>query len=114
MLNVLSRAYSQGVLLLGYHKYLSITTFPQDPQQLKALRSDVLCPLIDVVLGYLNLLTVVHVAAETHFKHCAHAKSKLYMNTSTGGHIKYLQVKSTALVHDIIELNLEGKVENRT
>lgn len=62
MLNTLS----QGVLLLGYHKYLSITTFPQDPQQLEALRPDVLRPLVDVVLRYLNLLTVVHVAAERH------------------------------------------------
>lgn len=71
MLSVLSRVLSQGLLLLGYDKYLSITTFPQDPQQLEALRSDVFRPLVDVVLRYLNLLTVVHVAAETHLTHFA-------------------------------------------
>lgn len=32
------------------------------------------------------------------------------MNTSTG--VEYLQLKSTALVHDVTELNLEGKVES--
>lgn len=33
------------------------------------------------------------------------------MNTSTG--VEYLQLKSTALVHDITELNLEEKVESQ-
>ena len=95
------------LLPLGYHKYLSITTFPQDPQQLKTLRSDVLRPLIDVVLRDLDLLAVVHVAAETTF-------NVLYMNTSRRRHAEYLQLKSTALVHDIIDLSLEGKTENTT
>ena len=31
------------------------------------------------------------------------------MTTSTDGHIEYLQLKSTALVHDVTDLNLEGK-----
>lgn len=35
---------------LFYHIYLSITALPQDPQQLETLWSDVLCPLIDIVL----------------------------------------------------------------
>lgn len=39
-------------------------------------------------------------------------KKKWHVNTSKG--VEYLQLKSTALVHDIAELNLEGKVENRT
>lgn len=30
--------------------YLPVASFPQDPQQLEALRPDVLRPLIDVVL----------------------------------------------------------------
>ncbi len=67
MLSVLSTVLSTLLLLLGYHKYLSITAFPQDTQQLKALRPDVLRPLVDVVLGYFDLLTVVHVAVETTF-----------------------------------------------
>lgn len=57
---------------LFYHTYLSITTLPQDPQQLETLGPDVLRPLIDVVLRYLNLLTVVHVAAATHLKMLQH------------------------------------------
>lgn len=45
--------------------YLSVSAFPEDPQQLEALWPDGLGPLVDVVLRYLNLLTVVHVAAPT-------------------------------------------------
>ena len=57
--------------------YLSISAFPQDPQQLEALRSDVLRPLVHVVLRYLDLLTVVHVAAQTQdLMHCALVKKK--------------------------------------
>lgn len=36
------------------------------------------------------------------------------MNTSAEGYIEYLQLKPTALVHDITDLNLDGKVENTT
>lgn len=106
-----------SVLLLGYHKYLSITTFPQDPQELKALRSDVLRPLIDVILRYLNLLTVVHVAAETHLMHCVNtyfSPIQLRNHTYNRRHIEHLQLKSRALIHDVIELSLEGKVGNTT
>ena len=44
--------------------YLSIASLSQHPQQFKTLRPDVLCSLIDVVLRYLNLLTVVQIAEE--------------------------------------------------
>lgn len=44
--------------------YLSITALSQHSQQLKTLWPDVLCSLIDVVLRYLDLLTVVHIAGE--------------------------------------------------
>lgn len=47
-------------------EYLPVSAFPEDPQQLEALRPDVLGALVDVVLRYLDLLTVVHVAAPTH------------------------------------------------
>lgn len=46
-------------------RYLSVSAFPEDPQQLEALRPDGLGALVDVVLRYLDLLTVVHVAAAT-------------------------------------------------
>lgn len=39
-----------------------------------------------------------------------HKKKKSYMKqTSTDGHIQYLQLKSTALVHDVIDLHLWRK-----
>lgn len=57
-----NRALCQG------NDYLSVATLPQDAQQLEALRSDALCALIDVVLGYLDLLAVIHVAAVRHVR----------------------------------------------
>lgn len=45
--------------------YLPVSAFAEDPQQLEALGPDGLRPLVDVVLRYLDLLTVVHVAAPT-------------------------------------------------
>lgn len=45
--------------------YLSVSTLPQNPQQLEALRSDALRSLVDIVLGDFDLLTVVHVTAVT-------------------------------------------------
>lgn len=50
--------------LVGQYRYLSVAAFPQNPQQLEALGPDVLGALVDAVLRDLDLLAVVHVAAE--------------------------------------------------
>lgn len=50
--------------LVGRYRYLSVTAFPQNPQQLEALGPDVVGALVDAVLRDLDLLAVVHVAAE--------------------------------------------------
>lgn len=90
--------------------YLSITTFPQDPQQLKAFWLDVFRPLIDVVFWYLDLLTVIHVAAHTTLSTlfpCLFYTDLKVKNRFTGEYAEYLQLKATALLHDVIKLSLE-------
>lgn len=45
--------------------YLSIAAFPQNLQQLKAFRPDLLCSLVHTVLWNFKLLTIIHVTGKT-------------------------------------------------
>lgn len=65
MFNRLGDTFAQlAEPLLGRRRYLSVAAFAQNPQQLEALGPDALRALVNVVLRDLDLLTVVHVAAE--------------------------------------------------
>lgn len=103
--SVLEVSSSSGASSCSWHlDYLSVSAFAEDPQQLEALWPDGLRPLVDIVLRYLDLLTVVHVAAPTLCYSRSPNQTHVCME-----HASYLQLKAAALIHDVVELSLRGK-----